>query len=232
MFAAWQRFILEYAESCNAEFAVPLSDGDVEKTARSVSKFCWANPSFGKPLDLGRWDGDVQRRRSRLGVLARQRQVVDRNMAIRAMREEGRGIRAIGREIDLSASQVSRVLHNPITLSGVCAGSACLELGQSRSYEIRNGFAAKKQDENSHIQPDKQPEPANIMENTNETTPQRPERSAEAVPAWARSVARESGLTVAEVMQLARDMLGNDWRIRLSGEGLDALQRRERGPPR
>ena len=239
MYARWGSFILEYAHSCNEMFAVPLSDGDVEKTGRSVSKFCWANPSFGKPLDLGRWDSDVQRRRSRLGVLARQRRVVDRNRVIRAMREDGLGIRAIGREMALSASQVCRVvqaepqvLHNPITSLAAAAPELCLESGQSESYEIRNGFAAKKQDENSHIQPDKQPEPANIMENTNETTPQRPERSAEAVPAWARSVARESGLTVAEVMQLARDMLGNDWRIRLSGEGLDALQRRERGPPR
>ena len=51
------------------------------------------------------------------------------------------------------------------------------------------------------------------------------------MPAWALTVARESGMTVDEVMQLARDMLGTGWRIRLSGDGLDALQRRERGPP-
>ena len=44
-------------------------------------------------------------------------------------------------------------------------------------------------------------------------------------------VARESGLTVAEVLQLARDTLRTGWRIRLSGDGLDRLQRRERGPP-
>ena len=212
-------------------FAVPLSDGDVEKTARSVSKFCWANPSFGKPLDLGRWDSDVQRRRSRLGVLARQRRVVDRNRVIRAMREDGLGIRAIGREIDLSASQVSRVLHNPITSSAAFAGGWCSGSGKLESYEIRNGFAADFQDENRHNQPKKQSKPANYPGNTDETVPQHPARSAEAVPAWARSVARESGLTVAEVLQLARGMLGTGWRIRLSGEGMDALQRRERGPP-
>ena len=109
---------------------MPLSDGDVAKTARSVSKFCWANPSFGRPVDLGRWDSDVQRRRSRLGVLARRRKVVDRNRVILAMHEDGVGIRAIGREIDLSPSQVSRVvgspvLHNPITSSG--GGDGCWE---------------------------------------------------------------------------------------------------------
>ena len=238
MFAAWQRFILEYAESCNEMFVVPLSDGDVEKTARSVAKFCWANPSFGKPVDLGRWDSGVQRRRSRLGVLARRRKVVDRNMAIRAMREDGLGIRAIGREMDLSPSQVCRVvqaqvpvLHNPITSLGASAPEACLESGQLEGYEIRNGCAAKKQDENRHNQPDIQPEHANKPDCNDETKPQHPAVSAEAVPAWALSVARESGMTVDEVMQLARDMLGTGWRIRLSGDGLDALQRRERGPP-
>ena len=238
MYAQWSRFILEYADSCNAQFAVPLSDGDVAKTGRSVARFTWANPSFGRPVDLGRWDSDVQRRRSRLGVLARRRKVVDRNMAIRAMREDGLGIRAIGRELDLSASQVCRVvqagapmLHNPITMLVSPAAFSCSEFGQSEDDEIRNGFAADFQDENSHKQPDKQSEPANITDNTDETVPQHPAMPSEAVPAWALSVARETGLTVAEVMQLARDMLGTGWRIRLSGEGLDQLQRRERGPP-
>ena len=238
MYAEWFRFILEYAHSCNEMFAVPLSDGDVEKTARSVARFCWANPSFGKPVDLGRWDSDVQRRRSRLGVLARRRKVVDRNMAIRAMREDGLGIRAIGREVDLSASQVCRVvqsgpqvLHNPITSLTVPVGFSCLESGQSESYEIRNGFAADFQDENSHEQPKNHSEPANNTSNADETHSQRPAMPAEVVPAWALEVARESGLTVGEVLQLAGDMLGTGWRIRLSGEGLDALQRRDRGPP-
>ena len=238
MYAEWGRFILGYAESCNAEFAVPLSDGDVEKTARSVARFCWANPSFGKPLDLGRWDSDVQRRRSRLGVLARQRKVVDRNMAIRAMREDGRGIRAIGRELDLSAAQVCRVvqagpqvLHNPITLCGGAAGVSCSESGHFEYDEIRNNSAAQNYDETSRYQPEKQSEHANITDNTDETLPRHPAVSAEAVPVWALEVVRESGMTVDEVLQLARDMLGTGWRIRLSGEGLDALQRRERGPP-
>ena len=238
MYAQWGRFILEYAEACNEMFAAPLSHGDVAKTARSVSKFCWANPSFGRPVDLGRWDSDVQRRRSRLGVLARQRRVVDRNRVIRAMHEEGRGIRAIGREMDLSASQVSRVvqagplvLHNPITMLGVGGWVGSVKSGQSEGYEIRNGFAADFQYETSHKQPEKEPEPANIAGNTDENRLQSPARVSEAVPAWAMQVARESGLTVAEVLQLARDTLRTGWRIRLSGDGLDRLERRERGPP-
>ena len=231
MYAEWGRFILEYAEACNEMFAAPLSHGDVAKTARSVSKFCWANPSFGRPVDLGRWDSDVQRRRSRLGVLARQRRVVDRNRVIRAMHEEGRGIRAIGREMDLSASQVSRVLHDPITMLGVGVWVGSVKSGQSEGYEIRNGFAADFQDETSQEQPVKQPKPAEIAGNTDENRLQSPARVSEAVPAWAMQVARESGLTVAEVLQLARDTLRTGWRIRLSGDGLDRLQRRERGPP-
>ena len=53
MYAQWGLFILEYAEACNEMFAAPLSDGDVAKTARSVARFTWTNPSFGRPVDLG-----------------------------------------------------------------------------------------------------------------------------------------------------------------------------------
>ena len=236
LYAQWGLFILAYAEACNGKFAVPLSDGDVAKTARSVSKFCWANPSFGRPVDLGRWDSDVQRRRSRLGVLARRRKVAARNRSILAMREDGVGIRAIGREMDLSPSQVSRVvrtpvLHNPITLSGGVGSGLCLDSEYLEDYEIRNGFAAKNHDGNSQYNPDKQPEHANTRDITNETLPQHPARSAEAVPAWVLSVAHASGLTVAEVLEMARDAGRAGWRIRLSGDVLDQLQRREREPP-
>ena len=231
MYAQWGRLILAYAEACNGEFAVPLSDGDVGKTARSVAKFCWANPSFGRPVDLGRWDSGVQRRRSRLGVLARQRRVVDRNRVIRTMREEGLGVRAIGREMALSASQVSRVLHNPITSLGVVGLVGSVKSVQFEDYEIRNGFAADFRDENSQEQPENQSEPAKIADNSDETRSHSLAKPPEAVPAWVLRVARESGLTVDEVLQLSRDALGTGWRIRLSAEGLDQLQCRERGPP-
>ena len=236
MYAQWGLFILAYAEACNGKFAVPLSDGDVAKTARSVSKFCWANPSFGRPVDLGRWDSEVQRRRSRLGVLARRRKVVDRNRVILAMHEDGVGIRAIGREIDLSPAQVSRVvgspvLHDPITSSGGGVGVGSVNLGQSQDDEIRNGCAADFQDETSHEQPVNQPKPAEKAGNTDDNRSQSPARVSEVAPGWALRVARESGLTVAEVLELARDARRTGWRIRLSGDGLDQLQRRERGPP-
>ena len=178
----------------------------------------------------------MQRRRSRLGVLARKRKVVDRNRVILAMHEDGVGIRAIGREIDLSPSQVSRVvgspvLHDPITSSGGGVGVGSVKLGQIQDDEIRNGCAADLQDETSHEQPVNQPEPADKAGNTDENRLQSPTRVSEAAPGWARQLARESGLTVAEVLELARDGQRTGWRIRLSGDGLDQLQRRERGPP-
>ena len=231
MYAQWGRFIQDYAAACNGEFAVPLSDGDVAKTARSVAKFCWANPSFGRPADLGRWDRDVQRRRSRLGVLARQRRVVERNRVIRAMHEEGLGVRAIGREIALSASQVSRVLHNPITMLGVGVRLGSVKSGQLGNYEIRNGFASKISGETIQDQRVKQSEPAKLADNSDETPSYSSAKPSEAVPAWVRRVAQGSGMTVDEVLRVSRDALGTGWRIRLSAEGLDQLQCRERGPP-
>ena len=232
MYAQWGRFIQDYAAACNGEFAVPLSDGDVAKTARSVAKFCWANPSFGRPADLGRWDSDVQRRRSRLGVLARQRRVVDRNRVIRAMHEEGLGIREIGREIELSASQVSRVLHTPITMLVVVGVVVSVKSGQLGNYEIRNGFASKISGETIQDQRVKQSEPAKPADNSDETPSYSSAKPSEAVPAWVLRVAQGSGMTVDEVLRVSRDALGTGWRIRLSAEGLDQLQRRERGPPR
>ena len=238
MYVQWGLFIQEYAAACNDMFAVPLSEGDVAKTARSVAKFCWANPSFGRPADLGRWDSGVQRRRSRLGVEARRRKVVDRNRLILALREEGRGIRAIGREIALSASQVSRVvragppvLQNPFTLSWVFVLDGSVKSVEIDDYEIRNGYAADLRDETSQEPPEKQSEPAKLTSNTDENASPSPAKLSETVPAWVLEVAWESGLTVDEVLRLARDAHGMGWRIRLSGEGMDRLQRRERGPP-
>ena len=154
MYALWRRFLLQYARLCNDQYAVPLSDADVEKTARSVSKFTWLNPSFGRSADPGRHDPQEQRRRSRLGVLARQRKVLDRNRRIAAMHRDGQSNRAIARDIGLSPPQVGRIVraeqvrpgafHNPITSVGCEAGSGA-ELGVD--YENRNGRAADSVDE-------------------------------------------------------------------------------------
>ena len=148
MYAVWTRFLLQYAQLCNDEYAVPLSDADVEKTARSVSKFTWLNPSFGRPTDPCRRDSQEQRRRSRLGVLARQRKVLDRNRRIARMHWDGRSNRAIAREIGLSPPQVGRIVkaarlslwgfHNPITSGGVQVGSG---VGLILDDENRNGRA-------------------------------------------------------------------------------------------
>ena len=130
MYALWRSFLLQYARLCNDQYAAPLSDADVEKTARSVSKFTWLNPSFGRSADPGRQDPQEQRRRSRLGVLARQRKVLERNRRIAADapgRPEQPGNRAghwaqpaAGGEDRAGRAQVrSGAFHNPITFVGV-----------------------------------------------------------------------------------------------------------------
>ena len=147
MYAQWGLFILAYAEACNGKFAVPLSDGDVAKTARSVSKFCWGQPELrasGGPGEMGQRGAASP---VPAGGDGAPRKVVDRNRVILSMHEDGMGIRAIGREIDLSPSQVSRVvgspvLHDPITSSGGGVGVGSVMLGQSQDDEIRNGCAA------------------------------------------------------------------------------------------
>ena len=178
MHALWKGFLLRYARLCNDQYAVPLSDGDVEKTARSVSRFTWRNPTFGRPADPGRRDPEEQRRRSRLGVLARQRKVLERNRRIRAMHWEGRSNRAIAREIGLSPPQVGRIvravpvspgaLHNPITSRGGQDGSG---VGIRMDDGNRNGRAAGQINETRQRTPQSERKPRKIPGQVNETTP-------------------------------------------------------------
>ena len=178
MYALWRRFLLQYARLCNDQYAAPLSDVDVEKTARSVSKFTWLNPSFGRPAGPGRRDPEEQRRRSRLGVLARQRKVLDRNRRIARMHWDGRSNRAIARDIGLSPPQVGRIVraeqvlsgvfHDPITSVSVHVGSGaemCLY------DENRNGRAGVLSDETRQRTPESERKPRNISEQTNESPP-------------------------------------------------------------
>ena len=178
MYALWRSFLLQYARLCNDQYAVPLSDADVEKTARSVAKFTWLNPSFGRPAGPGRRDPEEQRRRSRLGVLARQRKVLERNRRIARMHRDGRSNRAISRDIGLSPPQVGRIVravqlrlgafHNPITSVGVEVGSGaeiCVD------DENRNGRAADSVDETQQQHPEIEPERPTISPKLDETTP-------------------------------------------------------------
>ena len=195
MYAVWTRFLLQYAQLCNDEYAVPLSDADVEKTARSVSKFTWLNPSFGRPTDPCRRDSQEQRRRSRLGVLARQRKVLDRNRRIARMHWDGRSNRAIAREIGLSPPQVGRIVkaarlslcgfHNPITSFVVHSGSG---VGLRVDDENRNGCAAESYDETQREQSEIQPERLTISPKLDETTPLRPIEATPTVDKCAEGV--------------------------------------------
>ena len=180
-YAVWTRFLLQYAQLCNDEYAVPLSGGDVEKTARSVSKFTWLNPSFGRSADPRRGDPQEQRRRSRLGVLARQRKVLDRNRRIAQMHWDGRSNRAIARDIGLSPPQVGRIVkaaqlsrggfHDPITYEAVKSG---LILGLSVDDENRNGRAAESCDETQQKRPENELEHSTIPQKLDETPLSRP----------------------------------------------------------
>ena len=177
MYAVWTRFLLQYAQLCNDQYAVPLSDGDVEKTARSVSKFTWLNPSFGRTADPRRRDSQEQRRRSRLGVLARQRKVLDRNRRIARMHWDGRSNRAIAREMGLSPPQVGRIVkatrvrpggfHNPITSVAEHFGSG---VDLRVDDENRNGRAAEFYDETQQDKPEEQREEVNKGPQAYETT--------------------------------------------------------------
>ena len=44
MYALWRRFLLQYARLCNDQYAVPLSDADVEKDGPQREQVHLAEP--------------------------------------------------------------------------------------------------------------------------------------------------------------------------------------------
>ena len=232
--AVWTRFLLQYAQLCNDEYAVPLSEGDVEKTARSVAKFTWLNPSFGRSADPGRQDPQEQRRRSRLGVLARQGKVLDRNRRIARLHWDGRSNRAIAREIGLSPPQVGRIVkaalisrgpfHNPLT------SDAALDVsggGMSVDDENRNGRAADSDDETQQQHYDKQPDTPLESAESGE--------SKQATPPRATSIVDNPGGSVDNPLSIWEEALleggrrrAEETRRRAEREGSSWT---ERGPP-
>ena len=234
MYALWRRFLLQYARLCNDQYAVPLSDADVEKTARSVAKFTWLNPSFGRSADPGRRDPEEQRRRSRLGVLARQRKVLERNRRIARMHWDGRSNRAIARDIGLSPPQVGRIVraeqvlsgvfHDPITSVSVQVGSGA-EMGVDD--ENRNGSAGVLSNETRQIVPQNEREQRNIAEQTNEITSITALTASSSVDKSSESVDNSSLFWEEAILEGAR---------RRVQEGLRRMERErrawmERGPP-
>ena len=173
----WYELVLSQTEACNRTLPVPMRPARVVSTARSIARFTWANPYFGRTDDMGRRDAAVQRERGLASGMARRERLQPRNQRIVAMHRAGWSIAHVARQEALSWIQTWRVVaadqarpgiyHEPIAPPD----AEFENLGKmSMDDEIRNGRAAISHDETLSQQPLEQSEPSIITRLTDDTT--------------------------------------------------------------
>ena len=173
----WHQLVLSQTEACNRELPAPMRPARVVSTARSIARFTWTNPYFGRTDDMGRRDPAVQRERGLASGRARRERLQPRNRRIVAMHHAGWSIAHVARQEGLSWVQTWRVVtedrskpgvfHQPIA-PPVLRGEIPGKIG--RNDEKRNGRAAISSDETQPQQPQNQLEPSIATPQTNETT--------------------------------------------------------------
>ena len=173
----WYELVLRQTEACNGGLPVPMRPARVVSTARSVARFTWANPFFGRTDDMGRRDPAVQRERGLASGRARRERLQPRNQRIVAMHRAGWSIAHVARQEGLSWIQTWRVVaadqarpgiyHEPIAPPD----AEVENLGKMlMDDEMRNGRAAISHDETQPQQRLKQPQPAIIAPQLDDTT--------------------------------------------------------------
>ena len=173
----WYELVLSQTEACNRTLPVPMRPARVVSTARSVARFTWANPYFGRTDDMGRRDPAVQRERGLASGRARRERLQPRNQCIVAMHRAGWSIAHVARQENLSWIQTWRVVaadqarpgiyHEPIAPPVLLVENPVKMSGDD---EIRNGRAAISHDETLSQQPLEQSEPSIITRLTDDTT--------------------------------------------------------------
>ena len=172
----WYELVLSQTEACNRELPTPMRPARVVSTARSIARFTWANPYFGRTDDMGRRDPAVQRERGLASGRARRERLRSRNARIVELHHAGWSIAHVARQEGLSWVQTWRVVtedrskpgvfHQPIA-PPVLRGEVEGKIG--RNDEIRNGRAAFFDNETQPQQPKKRLEPTELSPQVNET---------------------------------------------------------------
>ena len=73
----WHQLVLSQTEACNRDLPAPMRPARVVSTARSIARFTWTNPYFGRTDDMGRRDPAVQRERGLASGRARRERCGD-----------------------------------------------------------------------------------------------------------------------------------------------------------
>ena len=238
----WYELVLSQTEACNRDLPVPMRPARVVSTARSIARFTWNNPYFGRTDDMGRRDPAVQRERGLASGRARRERLRGRNARIVEMHHAGWSIAHVARQEGLSWVQTWRVVTEDRSKPGVFHQPIALlvlrvEMGGkiAGNDEIRNGRAAVSSDETQPQRPQNQLKQSIIAPQYNETTqsngpPPTPfvDNSAENVdnsPATWDDAIRDGERRRAEEFRRVAEQQRRDW-LELRG-----LPGEERGPP-
>ena len=156
----WYALVEEYTEACNRLLPVPMRPARVQSTARSIARFTWSNPSFGRGDVMGWKDPARQREKAQISARVRQEQRRPRNCRIVELHGSGWTIERIARQEGLSWIQTWRIVakdrvepgiyHQPIA-PPVKFEVEGVEL--RGNYEKRNGRAADSFNETQSQQP-------------------------------------------------------------------------------
>ena len=115
----WHQLVLSQTKACNRELPAPMRPARVVSTARSIARFTWTNPYFGRPDDMGRRDPAVQRERGLASGRARRERLQPRNARIVELHHAGWSIAHVARQEGLSWVQTWRVITEDRSKPGV-----------------------------------------------------------------------------------------------------------------
>ena len=144
----WYALVEEYTEWCNRLLPAPMRPARVQSTARSIARFTWSNPAFGRGDVMGWKDPARQREKARISARVRQEQRRPRNCRIVELHGSGWTIERIAGQEGLSWIQTWRIVakdraepgiyHQPIAPPGKVEVEGEELLGND---EIRHGCA-------------------------------------------------------------------------------------------
>ena len=177
----WYALVEEYTEWCNRLLPAPMRPARVQSTARSIARWTWVNPNFGRGDVMGWKDPVRQREKAQISARVRQERRRPRNCRIVELHGSGWTIARIARREGLSWIQTWRIVakdraepgiyHQPIAPPGKVE----VEYVELRgNYEKRNGCADDSFNETRPQQPIKRLEYPTIALSIDETTSSHP----------------------------------------------------------
>ena len=124
----WYALVEDFTERCNGMLPVPMRPARVQSTARSIARWTWNHPTFGRHDVMGWKDPVRQREKAMISARVRQERLQPRNRRIVHQHRSGRTIESIAVQEGLSWIQTWRIIakdrdnpgvyHQPIAPPG------------------------------------------------------------------------------------------------------------------